>query len=87
MIKKLFLMFISLAIVSTVSAAVGSNQRLVIPVPDASGIPKDRITLTIKIPENIEVVDDIPKSRRRTKSTAWDHYDFSPFGGYDDLKT
>jgi len=79
MSKTLLIIIISMIAVSTASAAVGANQRLVIPVPDASGIPKDRITLTIKIPEKIEVVEDIPKSRRRTKSTAWDKYDFAPF--------
>jgi hypothetical protein len=79
MIKTLFLIISSLFIVSTALAAVGTNQQLVIPVPDASGIPRDKISLTIRIPEKIEVIDDLPKARRRTKSTAWDNYDFAPF--------
>jgi len=78
MTKILFFM-VTLLLTSNLFAAAGNGQRLVIPVPDASGIPKDRIRLTINIPEKIEVIDDIPKSRRRTKSTAWDKYDFSPF--------
>jgi hypothetical protein len=68
--------------VGTSTAAYGadnSSQRLVIPVPDTSGIPKEKITLTIRIPEKIDVVDDMPKARKRVKTSAWDAYDFRPF--------
>ena len=59
--------------------AAPTDQRLIIPVPEKSGIPKDKITLSIRIPPKIEVEDEVPKARKRPRSAAWDRYDFRPF--------
>jgi len=59
--------------------ALASGEHLVLPVPDKSGIPKEKITLSIKIPPKIEVEKEIPKLRKGPRSAAWDAYDFKPF--------
>ena len=56
-----------------------SSQRLILPVPDTSGIPRERLTLSIKIPPKVEVQDEIPPVRTRPRARAWDNYDFRPF--------
>lgn len=67
------------ACIGVAAPAVETPQRLVLPVPDTSGIPKEKITLSIKIPPKIQVEDEIPAVRTRPRSTAWDGYDFHPF--------
>ena len=69
----------SLVLAGSTMAAGTNGESLVLPVPDTSGIPKEKITLSIKIPPKIEVEQEIPRVRKRPRSAAWDAYDFKPF--------
>lgn len=65
----------SVALLCTSSARAEST--LTLPLPNASGIPSDRINLTVQVPPKVE--PHKPPSRFKLRPAAWSSVDLHPF--------
>lgn len=54
-----------------------AESTLTLPLPNSSGIPSERVALTIKVPPKVE--PQTPPSRFKLKPAAWSSVDLSPF--------
>lgn len=59
------------------AAGAWAQSTLSIPIPEKKTHPRERISLTIKLPEKIEKAKDPPTVQPRLRSPVLDHYNFS----------
>lgn len=59
------------------AATVESHTpRISVTIPDTAGMPRERLSFTIKVPNKIEALPAVPKPRKRMMNSAWENYDF-----------
>ncbi len=54
-----------------------ADSTLTLPFPSSTGVPSERVNLTIKVPPKVE--PHKPPSRFKLKPAAWSSVDFKPF--------
>ncbi|MBI4863980.1 MAG: hypothetical protein HY815_27540 [Candidatus Riflebacteria bacterium] len=69
---------LALPILLGLAAAAGAESVLVLPVPGATDTPRERVNLSIVIPNKSTPVPE-PPQRERIKSSAISQVDWSPF--------
>ncbi len=56
--------------------SVGAETTLTLPIPERESLPRERISLSIRIPEKVEKVEDPPPVRPKVRSPVFDSYEF-----------
>ncbi len=74
-LRKL-LRLLAVALLLSVPSA-RAESTLTLPLPNSSGIPSERVNLTIKVPPKVE--PQTPPSRFKLKPAAWSSVDLNPF--------
>lgn len=71
----------SLAVGAALAMALGGAARaqttLSLPIPERESLPREKVKLTIKLPEKIEKVESPPQVKPRLRSPVFDSYRFA----------
>lgn len=61
---------------ATAATVKSHTPQVTVTIPDTAGMPRERMSFTIKVPNKIEPLPEVPKPRKRLMNTAWENYDF-----------
>lgn len=53
-----------------------AQTTLTLPIPERDTLPREKISLTIRLPEKVEKVEDPPAVRPKVRSAVFDQYNF-----------
>lgn len=67
---------LTLALALVTPGALHAQASLSLPVPEKDSLPRERISLSIKLPEKVEKVQDPPVVRPKLRSPVFDSYVF-----------
>lgn len=68
------------ALVAALAGAAAAQTTLSLPIPERETLPREKITLSIKIPEKVEAIAQPPPARPRLRSETVEAYDFNLSG-------
>lgn len=67
----------ALAMALVAVGAVRAQTTLSLPIPERESLPREKVSLTIRLPEKIEKVEAPPSVRPKLRSPVFDSYRFS----------
>jgi hypothetical protein len=59
------------------ASGLRAQSTLSLPIPQKSRLPRERISLTIRLPEKVERIKDPPTVQPRLRSPVFDSYEFN----------